>query len=732
MRSYVVQTIYSLVDKFSAPLKAIGIGVSEVSGKADKARAKAQEAAARHQRNMQRLQNIAKAGVAGVTGILTAAVVRGQDFEQIMVNATAKFPEGIKRGTKAYEEFQDAVLRVSAKTEFTATEVAGALNFLATAGFNSKQSLAALPGVIDLATASATDLGLASDVASDALGAFNLMSSDSVQLGKNLARVNDVLAKTANTANTRVDLLYETFKKGAPVATKAGASIETYMAIAGQIAGKGIKGSIAGTGLKQLFLKLQAPASAGSKALTALGIRTRDASGKLRDVLDIIEEMGKKTNNFTQDMALKDVFGEEAIVSVSALLTDGIDKVREYRKVLEGSQGISVKLADQMRDTFKGRWNTLLSTIEAILINVFLKIQGPLEELLEQATQFLVKWAPVIIESLQQAFHFINKNKAMIAAWMFNLLKVWLVFKAIGFFLKAFVFVLGVALMIVLGFVSPLKIFLAGIVSGIALFAALYLVTTKFFKELVKGAFEIHALWPTMKKAAVGFFKSLGGFVAHFAKAIYKALVWVDRLPNRILDHLIRLMPRFLSYLAHLGGLTWDFIKDVGSRALNFISSIMSTVYDVVSWPYKKLFDYYVWFFETLQGLVTGELAQKVFGSLTEAFLGVKDFFYTMWEGVVGIFDWALRSIKNGVNTLKNFLPDFLTPGSTADASESDFGKGLTTLPSASERALQSFSEKRMVNESEVTIRDETGRAEMRTRRGRPNRNLRLQKSGGF
>jgi hypothetical protein len=557
------------------------------------------------------------------------------------------------------------------------------------------------------------------------------MSADSIQLGKNLARVNDVLAKTANTANTRVDLLYETFKKGAPVATKAGASIETYMAIAGQIAGKGIKGSIAGTGLKQLFLKLQAPASAGSKALAALGIRTRDSSGKLRDVLDIIEEMGKKTNNFTQDRALKDVFGEEAIVSVSALLTDGIDKVREYRKVLEGSQGISIKLADQMRDTFKGRWNTLLSTIEAILINVFLKIQGPLEKLLEQVTLFLVNWAPVIITTLQAAFNYINENKVAIANWMFNLLKVWVIFKAIGFFLKAFVFILGVALMILLGFVSPIKIFLAGIVSGIALFAALYLITTKFLKEIVKGALETHTLWARMKEAAVGFFKSLGGFVVHFAKAIYKALVWVDQLPNRILDHLIRLMPRFLSYLTQLGGLTWDFIKDLGSRVLNFISSIMSAVYDVVSWPYKKLFEYYVWFFETLQGLVTGEIAQKVFGSLTEAFLGVKDFFYTMWEGIVGIFDWALKSIKNGVATLKSFLPDFLQPGASSESLEAK-GPGLTTMPTASERALRSFSEKRTINESELTIRDETGRAEMRTRRGRPNRSLRLQKSGGF
>ena len=82
------------------------------------------------------------------------------------------------------------------------------------AGFNAESSVAALPGVVDLATAAQVDLATATDVASDSLGAFGLMTKDAGKLGINLSRVNDVIAKTTTSANTTVEALFETIKDG--------------------------------------------------------------------------------------------------------------------------------------------------------------------------------------------------------------------------------------------------------------------------------------------------------------------------------------------------------------------------------------------------------------------------------------------------------------------------------------------------------------------------------------
>ena len=101
----------------------------------------------------------------------------------------------------------------------------------------------------------------------DTLGAFGLSVKNPVQLAKNLTRVNDVLAKTTTSANTNMESLFETIVEGGAVAKGAGASIETYAALAGKLANAGIKGSSAGTTLKNVFLSLAGQTPKASKAL---------------------------------------------------------------------------------------------------------------------------------------------------------------------------------------------------------------------------------------------------------------------------------------------------------------------------------------------------------------------------------------------------------------------------------------------------------------------------------
>lgn len=320
-------------------------------------------------------------GVAGLAGglfmvqsVMADTITTGVQLEQTLVNAAAKFPGGIKKGTKEFQLLEETARRVGKTTEFTASQAAEGLDFLAMAGFNAQQSVAALPAVVDLATAANIDLARATDIASDSLGAFNLMTDDATKLSNNLARVNDVMAKTVTSANTNMELLFETIKEGAPVATSAGASIETFNALAGQLANAGIKGSSAGTTLKNVFLRLAAPVGGAAKMIKSLGVETIDSQGNMRDIIDIIGDLEKSLKGLgTGEKArvLNTIFGKIPLAGVNVLLSTGSDRLREYRKELEGAGGAAGTMAAQMRDTLQGQIKTMNSAFEGLQITIF-------------------------------------------------------------------------------------------------------------------------------------------------------------------------------------------------------------------------------------------------------------------------------------------------------------------------------------------------------------------------
>jgi TP901 family phage tail tape measure protein len=329
----------------------------------------------------------------------------GAEFEQTLVSAAAKFPEGIKKGSEAFKQLEDTARKTGATTEFTASQAASGLNFLAMAGFNAEQSITALPAIVDLATAAQVDLATASDIATDSLGAFGLATKDATQLGKNLARVNDVMAKTATSANTTMELMMETIKEGGPVATSAGASLETFLALTGELANAGIKGSKAGTTLKNVFLKLSAPVGQASKLLKGMGVQTKDANGDLRDVVDILGDLDKGLAGLgtaEKSGVLNAIFGKIPIAGVNVLLKSGSEKLREYRKTLEGASGAAGQMASVMRDTLQGRINSMNSAIEGLKITLFSLKNDAIAGVVEGITG----WVRVIDTAL-------NSNKAL-------------------------------------------------------------------------------------------------------------------------------------------------------------------------------------------------------------------------------------------------------------------------------------------------------------------------------
>jgi TP901 family phage tail tape measure protein len=303
-------------------------------------------------------------GLAVATG---AAAHEFVNYDQAITSAAAKFKDinlATGEGQKTLTALGKTARKVGAETQFSAVEAAGGLDYLAMAGFNAEQAMVSLPKVVDLATVAQTDLARATDIASDALGAFGLMTDDTAQLQKNFTRLNDVMAKTMTTSNTDMETMFEAIKKGAPTFTAAGQSLTSFNALLGKMANSGVKGAEAGTQLRNIMLRLSKPTGEASAVLKKLGIRTQDSSGNFRDVIDILGDFEKATASMgtaQKSAALNTVFGARAVTGINVLLAEGSDSLREYRNMLDASTGAATDMAKTIQGSLQNRIKTLKS-----------------------------------------------------------------------------------------------------------------------------------------------------------------------------------------------------------------------------------------------------------------------------------------------------------------------------------------------------------------------------------
>lgn len=356
MADFAVSTKYTAVDKMSGPfgkMKKSATGFGNVLKGVLSA-------------------NIITAGFNRLTSGIRESSKAFIEFDASVTKAGAKFKDMSQDAAiaeKQMNNLKSAARGVGAETEFNATEAAEGLEFLAMAGFGVSQSIAALPGVVNLATAANADLATATDIASDSLGAFNLMTEDTIQLEKNLARVNDVMAKTTTTANTDLVTLFESVKKGAPAFTAAGQSIETFSALAGVMANAGVKGAESGTSLRNVMLRLSKPTDEAQKVLNKLNVRTQDSQGNFKDIVDILADMEtglKGMGSAQRTAALSTIFGARSVTGINILLAEGTDKLRDYRKSLENSAGASQTMADIIRSSLDNRIKVLQSSLTEV------------------------------------------------------------------------------------------------------------------------------------------------------------------------------------------------------------------------------------------------------------------------------------------------------------------------------------------------------------------------------
>jgi TP901 family phage tail tape measure protein len=268
----------------------------------------------------------------------------------------------------------DAAREVGKTTRISAEEAAEAYFFLASAGFDAEQAIAAMPQVAAFAQAGMFDMATATDLATDAQSALGLVSEDAQQNLTNLTRVTDVFVRANTLANTSVEQVAAAMTNKAGAAMRAvGIDIEEGTAVLAAFADQGVKGSEAGTQFAIVLRDLQTRALQNKDAFEAAGISVFDTQGEFRNFADIMGELEGRLGGMSDAQKKAELstlgFTDKSIAALTVLLGTS-DAIRGYETDLRAAGGTTQEVADKQLTSFQGKLDLLKGRVEDVQIAI--------------------------------------------------------------------------------------------------------------------------------------------------------------------------------------------------------------------------------------------------------------------------------------------------------------------------------------------------------------------------
>ena len=544
-----------------------------------------------------------------VAGLGAAAVKTAADFDSSMSKVAA-----VSGATgDDLDALRDKAREMGAKTKFSASEAADAMNYMAMAGWKTEDMLEGIEGIMNLAAASGEDLATTSDIVTDALTAFGLSAQDSGHFA-------DILAAASSNANTNVSMMGETFKYCAPIAGALGFSAEDTAEAIGLMANAGIKGSQAGTALRTIMNNLTGDIKLSGSALGEVTIATTNADGSMRDLSDILADCRgafSQLSESEQAAAAEALVGKNAMSGFLALMNAGEGDIEKLSSAIANCDGTAEHMAETMQDNLAGQLTILKSQLQELAISF--------GEMLMPAIRAIVSKIQAFVDKLNHMSE--GQRKAiltiglMVAALGPLLMIIGTVISKVGVAMQGFVRLasgvkkLGVAVKAGTGVFGKLGAALGGISAPVIAVVAIIAVLIAAFKHL----------WDTneeFRNAITAIWEGIVSKIQAFCQGI------VDRLNALGFD--------FGSIVDVLKAL-WDgfcqFLAPIFEAAFNVVSTMLGTVLDVIT----GLLDIFI-------GLFTGNWSQM--------WEGVKEVFSGIWEGITSLFENFLNMIRNLADTV--------------------------------------------------------------------------------
>lgn len=361
MGTFTIPTIYTAVDRFSAPLRAMEKANASFGTRLDQTHAKSERLFRKltpglSDTGKQFAQMASSAlAAASVIGGVSYSVKSISDYE----TAIAGFRTIVSDLTdKDFAKYKTSIAQVATSTKKSTIEVADSFGMIA--GLNSKfaetsEGLSAVSmAAITLSKASKDELSVS---ASNLVGIMNQYSLGAMEANRTI----NVLAAGQAVGAASITQTAESFANFGSVASGANITLEQSVGLIETLGKFSVFGAEAGTKLRGSVLKLQ---QAG------IGY----TSGQFQ-IIDALEEtrqkMEKLTTSKQKDAAILKIFGAENI-STGKILLNNIDLFEDYTKRVTGTSEaqkaaeINSKTLSNRLTELKSAWINMLTGSEKV------------------------------------------------------------------------------------------------------------------------------------------------------------------------------------------------------------------------------------------------------------------------------------------------------------------------------------------------------------------------------
>lgn len=312
----------------------------------------------------------AKAVIGAVASISAASVREFAQFNQAFTESTAIMGD---LSDTMRNDLADAAREVAKATTFSADEAAQAIYFLASAGLDAEQSMAALPQVAQFAQAGMFDLARATDILTDAQTALGMNSADAEENLAAMSTISDVLVRANTVANASVEQFGEALMVAGPRMRELGVSLEEGTAVLASFASAGFKGQTAGQGLAIILRDLPRAAAANAEEFANLGIQVEDAEGNFLPLANIVGQFDRALDGMsaTQRAAAFDMLGiTRTAANMMAMLLGTGDAITDYESALLSAGGATEEVADKQLSSFTNQLSLIGSGLADVMISI--------------------------------------------------------------------------------------------------------------------------------------------------------------------------------------------------------------------------------------------------------------------------------------------------------------------------------------------------------------------------
>lgn len=552
-----------------------------------------------------------------VTGLGTAAVKTAADFDSAMSRVAA-----VSGATGSdFDSLRDKAREMGAKTKFSATEAADAMNYMAMAGWKTEDMLSGIEGVMYLAAASGEDLATTSDIVTDALTAFGLTAADSGHFA-------DVLAAASSNANTNVSMMGETFKYCAPVAGALGFSVEDTAEAIGLMGNAGIKASQAGTSMRSIMTNLTGDVKLSGAAIGDVTIATTNADGSMRSLSAILADCRVAFGGMTEAEKANNaeaLVGKNAMSGFLALMNAAPEDIEKVSGAVNNCKDAAKNMADTMQDNLEGQLTILKSQLQELAISfgdllmpavrsIVSGLQGMVDVLnaMPDGVKRVIMIVALLAAALGPVLIIIGKTLSAIGTIMTWAPKL---VGAISTVKGAFA-ALSATMM-----ANPIAIVIAAIAALVAAFIYLWNTNEEFRQFWIR-------LWNEIKEVAVQVWTAVSQFLVSAWNGIRNTAVAVW---NGIRD--------FFSGL-------WAGIKTLFTTVVTAISTFL-----VGAWNGIRATVMAVW---NAISAFLGSVWNGIRSVITNVVNGIRTFLQSAWNGIWTVITTVMNAIRTVISTVWN------------------------------------------------------------------------------